>query len=65
MGWDLPLDKPESFVRVIDILASEGEKDRLERRRIIKENIRSILDDPLVLDANRQLFNLAIAPQKN
>lgn len=65
LGWDLPLDKPESFVRVIDTLAAEGEKDRSKRRRIIKENIRSILDDPLVLDANRQLFNLAIAPQKN
>jgi len=64
LGWDLPLDNPEAFGRVIETIASESEEDRFERRTKIKETVRPILNDPLVLDANRQLFNLALAPEK-
>jgi glycosyltransferase involved in cell wall biosynthesis len=56
LGWDLPLDRPQAFIHVIDTIATEGEQQRLERRRIIKKKAKDLLDDPRVVDANRQLF---------
>lgn len=62
LGWDLPLAEPDAFVRVIDELSATGEKDRLERRTMVKENMRRHLADPTALESNRALFRRALTP---
>jgi glycosyltransferase involved in cell wall biosynthesis len=63
LGWDLSLDQPEAFVRVIDTIAATSDEERLERRCMVRTRAMSLLNDPRVVDANRQLFSSALAVQ--
>jgi hypothetical protein len=61
LGWDLPLDDVEPFVRVIDGLASAGEQALLDRRRIVKQQMRRLLADPSLIEASRRVYDEAMA----
>ena len=60
MGWDLPLDKKEEFAHIIDDYSLMVSSDRFELRKNIKEKIVQRLTDPLVFEANRELFRKAL-----
>ncbi|MGA2262522.1 MAG: glycosyltransferase family 4 protein [Acidobacteriota bacterium] len=64
LGWDLPLDDIASFVRVIDELGSTDEQAHLERRRMVKENMRRLLAESSVVEGYRQLYYEALAAPK-
>jgi glycosyltransferase involved in cell wall biosynthesis len=56
VGWDLPLDKPEEFVKVVEYCAAMGQ----DEYNIISKNAfdyaTDIINDPKVLEANKRLF---------
>jgi len=64
LGWDLPLDDVESFVRVIDELGTADQQTRLEHRRTVKDTMRRLLEDPSGVEANRHLYFEALASAK-
>jgi glycosyltransferase involved in cell wall biosynthesis len=61
LGWDLPLDDIVPFVRVLDELGSADEQAHLERRRMVKENMRRLVADPSTAESNRRLYCEALA----
>jgi glycosyltransferase involved in cell wall biosynthesis len=56
MGWDVSLDKVNSFSEIIDNYSLLSLKERVEKRTFIKLKIKEYLLEPLTLEANRQLF---------
>lgn len=64
LGWDLPLDDIASFVRVVDELGSADEQAHLERRKMVKENMRRLLAESAVVEGYRQLYYEALAAPK-
>lgn len=58
LGWDLPLDNMKEFVDVLEsgVWKNKKDKDRIQ----IQTKIAERLDDPKVLEANRQLFYTCI-----
>lgn len=56
LGWDLKLDKVESFKLVIEELASTSASERLTNRHRIKSKIMEKLSNSNVLDDNRALL---------
>lgn len=55
-GWDLPLEKPEQFVEVIEYCARMGQEEynaMSGRAFVYAEQVTS---DPAVIEANRRLF---------
>lgn len=56
LGWDIPLDKMDEFVSVIDNLSILSEEQRLEKRSLVKTKSLERLFDPTVLESNRRLF---------
>jgi glycosyltransferase involved in cell wall biosynthesis len=56
LGWDISLDQMNSFVEVIEKYALMSIDARLAKRALIKAKIIKHLLDPVVLEANRQLF---------
>lgn len=61
LGWDLPLDDMDSFVRVVDELGSARGTDYVERRKMVKENMRQFISDSSLVAQNRELLNVAIS----
>lgn len=57
LGWDIELEKEDSFVEIIEKLATLSAIERLEKRSIVKAKIMKRLLNPAVLDAHRQLFS--------
>jgi glycosyltransferase involved in cell wall biosynthesis len=60
LGWDIDLVQKDSFVEVIEKLALMSGDERMEIRDTIKVKITERLLDPVVLEANRQLFKFQI-----
>jgi glycosyltransferase involved in cell wall biosynthesis len=56
LGWDIPLETPDAFIRVVDTLGAASEKERLQLRQRVKQKMRQYLADPAVLDENRRLL---------
>jgi glycosyltransferase involved in cell wall biosynthesis len=56
LGWDLALDKIDSYIEVIEKCALMSIEERLENRASIKSYSEKNLLDPVVLEAHRQLF---------
>jgi glycosyltransferase involved in cell wall biosynthesis len=56
LGWDLDLNRLESFAEVIDEYAQTSSGQRAERRATVKRNIAKRLSDPEILESNRRLF---------
>lgn len=56
-GWDLALTEVNDYVEVIENYALTSIKKRLEKRTLIKSNIQKRLVNPVVLEANKQLFS--------
>lgn len=63
-GWDLSLNSSNSFVEKINICAQISSTERYAWRTHIKEKIVARLSDPLVFEANRELFRNAIKQPK-
>lgn len=55
-GWDISLDQMDSFVELIEKYALMSNKERSKKRALIKVKIERYLLNPVVLEANRQLF---------
>jgi len=65
LGWDLPLDDINSFVRIVDEVGSASKEARLQRRKIVKANMRQVLCDSSAMQEHRRLFNAAILGIEN
>lgn len=61
VGWDLPLDKEQSFVDCIHYMAELKPEDRVELRRKAASYAEARLHNPEVVISNRQLFIEAIS----
>jgi len=56
LGWDIDLERMDSFVTVIEKFALVSVDERTNKRNLIKTEIMKRLFNPAVLEANRQLF---------
>jgi len=56
IGWDFSLDQRDSFIEIIENCAAMSLEERLKKRESIKSMIDNYLLDPVVLEANRELF---------
>ncbi|MFH1933659.1 MAG: glycosyltransferase family 4 protein [Pseudomonadota bacterium] len=56
LGWDVNLAQLDSFVGIIEKLASLSDIERLKKRAEVKAKIVERLLDPVILESNRQLF---------
>lgn len=56
VGWDIPLDKPEKFVEVIEYCAAMGQEEYNAMSARAFEFAKKVTEDPAVLEANRKLF---------
>lgn len=55
-GWDLPLNKPELFIKAIEIMSNLSEEEKIKNKAKVRKDILMILNNPETLDANRILF---------
>jgi glycosyltransferase involved in cell wall biosynthesis len=60
LGWDLPLDDIDAFVRVVDSVASAAEGARRQRRAVVKESIKRYFADSPAVANIRLLFRKAL-----
>lgn len=60
LGWDLPLEDPGQFAGIVEKVATEAPHERRVRRDIIRDKVKSILNDPALLDASRRLIGTAL-----
>ncbi len=60
LGWDIELAEIERFVEVIENYSSLSQKQRIEKRNLIKLKIIERLFDSKALDSNIQLLNRLI-----
>ena len=56
IGWDIPLDKPEQFVRAIESAAAMDQESFNRMSLAAKTFAKEFTSDPAVLDASRKLF---------
>jgi len=56
LGWDLGLDDPDAFVRVIEEYSTLSPERRREGRATVARNVGARLFDPEVLASNLRLF---------
>lgn len=61
LGWDISLDAPDAFTRVIDALGARSENDRLQLRETVKLKMQQRFADPAVREENRRLLSDAAA----
>lgn len=64
LGWDIPLNEPESFVDVIERAAQLSSKDRREIKQNCVDFARNNAEDPLVVEHNRELFLKVLASDR-
>jgi glycosyltransferase involved in cell wall biosynthesis len=65
LGWDFPLDQKECFIETIEYCAALSPEERLKNRESIKSMIINYLLDPVVLEANRELFLKRVLVKEN
>jgi len=56
LGWDIDLSHMDSFVETIEQVSLLSPAERLKKRNALKRKIVERLLDPVVLEANRELF---------
>jgi glycosyltransferase involved in cell wall biosynthesis len=56
VGWDLTLEKPEEFVKVIEYCAAMGQDEYEQMSQRAFDFAQKIVNDPAVIEANRKLF---------
>jgi glycosyltransferase involved in cell wall biosynthesis len=56
LGWDVSLDDADCFVKIIDECSAMDLTDRNEWRKHVKNKVTERLSNPLVFEANRNLF---------
>lgn len=64
LGWDLPLEDPDAFVRVIEEQGRIDPRIRQERRAGIRTALRKLVASSGVVETNRRLLQLAIDPDR-
>ncbi len=62
LGWDLPLDDMEPFVRVIEELGAASQADRARRRATVGERMQQYLRDSPSLHNYRRMLLDALEP---
>jgi glycosyltransferase involved in cell wall biosynthesis len=65
IGWDFSLDQRNSFIEIIENCAAMSLQERLKKRVSIKSMIDNYLLDPVVLEANRELFLKRLLVKEN
>ena len=60
VGWDVPLDDPEQFVRTLELAARLDIGERVQMRKCCIEFARERSDDAEALELNRNLFSAAL-----
>ena len=60
LGWDFSLDDRDKFIDVIEKLAATDYQSKKLRRTLIKQKITLRLADPVVVEANRKLFQRVV-----
>ena len=61
LGWDIPLDQPEKFVKAIEEAAQLSDVQRRQMRLCCLDFTQQKNDDPSALKLNRALFSQALA----
>lgn len=61
VGWDLPLANQKAFCRAIEAAARKDYHGRLDWRRRIRAYATKRLADPRLIEANRQVFRIALS----
>ena len=61
VGWDIPLDSPEQFVRALEVAAGLDIGERIQMRKRCIEFARAKADDAEALELNRHLFTTALS----
>ena len=56
VGWDLPLEEPTQFVKVIEFCARMSQEDFNQMSQNAYNFANKIVEDPAILEANRKLF---------
>ena len=56
VGWDLPLDKPQEFIKVIEYCAAMGQEEYDRMSRNAFEYAQSVINNPETIEANKRLF---------
>jgi len=60
LGWDLPLEDPDAFVRVLEEQGRTEARVRRERRAGIRAGLRKLITNSGVVEVNRALLQHAI-----
>jgi glycosyltransferase involved in cell wall biosynthesis len=58
VGWDIPLEHPEQFIEVIKCCTRMGQKEYDAMSQRTFEHAKQVTENPVVVEANRQLFNI-------
>jgi glycosyltransferase involved in cell wall biosynthesis len=61
VGWDIPLDDPEQFVRKLELAARLDIGERSQMRKRCLEFARAKAEDKEALALNRHLFSVALS----
>lgn len=56
IGWDIPLDQPEQFIRAIETAAAMNQESFGQMSQAASAYAQTFTSNPEVLDANRKLF---------
>jgi glycosyltransferase involved in cell wall biosynthesis len=65
LGWDLPLDDIDAFVRVVDDLGASTERDHLRRRATVAENMKKWLRESPCVEDHRRILREALVRGKD
>lgn len=57
-GWEIALDKPQSFVEAMETMLSYSHAEKAAKRKKIIEDFQVVLHDPKVIEANKELFSI-------
>ena len=63
-GWDLPLERPDAFVRAIQQIIDMDQPTWQKWAQGARLVAREFINDPAILEANRQLFYTALAQKR-
>jgi glycosyltransferase involved in cell wall biosynthesis len=58
IGWDIPLDQPDQFVKAIETAAAMDQEDYDRMSNAAFKFAKDFTNNPQVLEANRKLFGI-------
>ena len=63
-GWDLPLERPDAFVQAIQQIVAMDQSTWQKWSQGARQVAYAFVNDPAILEANRQLFYTALAQKR-